>query len=152
MFLRRSNLTSNKEIASGKDRPRNDMTTNKNLPSTNGTGGRFPRYHPSSPPLIISRKAGRFVLTNISLPDNAGIAVRTTCKFHTNNSRGNFNWFRANGTFSACVPSLWRFLPAYFPLSLPFVDWVSPVTLYYLRKRDDVKASILFGMFKPGLG
>jgi len=63
--------------------------------------------------------AGHFVPTNISLPCNAGIAVRTTYNFHTNNSRGNFGWFRTNATFSACgVASLWRLPPAYFPLSM----------------------------------
>jgi hypothetical protein len=48
--------------------------------------------------------AGHFVLTNISLPCNAGIAVRTTCgagnhpalRVHPYNSRGNFDWFLTN--------------------------------------------------------
>ena len=56
-----------------RESPRNDIVTNKNLPSTNGTGGKFPWYHPS-----YTRIACHFVLTNISLSDNVENTVRTT--------------------------------------------------------------------------
>jgi len=47
------------------------------------------------------------VLTNISLPSNAGIAARTTKRdtdhvLHPYSSRGNFDWFRLSAGFSQC--------------------------------------------------
>jgi len=53
-----------------------------------------------------------------------------------------------NTTFSDFVVFLWQLLPAYFPLSLPVIQLDSPVALYYLQKRSDVKAGIQFGMLK----
>ena len=53
------------------------------------------------------RFAGHFVLTNISLSNNVEKTARTICGangilryVHTNGSRGNFDWFRTNATFS----------------------------------------------------
>src|SRR5512134_2347176 len=58
-------------------------------------------------------------------------------RFHTNSSRGNFDWFPTNAAHSSFATSLWRLPPVYFPLSLHLLG--SPVTLYYLRNGSDVK-------------
>ena len=59
------------------------------------------------PPKFPAVTAGHFALTSISLPCNAGIAVRTTCRtklilsyVHLYDSGGNFDWFRTNAAFS----------------------------------------------------
>ena len=91
------------------------------------------------------RLAGHFVLTSISLPGNAGTAVRTTKRetylaLHPYSSRGNFDWFQLSAGFSQCHAPLWQLSPVYFPLSVLLLG--SPVNLYYLQKWAHVKAGI----------
>ena len=86
------------------------------------------------------RLAGRSVLTIISLPCNAGIAVRTTYYISHERLERELRLVLDECNFNNYFAHLWRLLPAYFPLSMPLFYWVSPVTLYYPRKRNDVKA------------
>jgi hypothetical protein len=110
---------------------------------------------PAVPPkLVILRiRSGLtlFVLTTISLPHNAGIAVRTTLQFALRFTRTaqegtstDFGRVHLSARLRR-VAHLWRLPSAYFPLSQPLFDERN-----YLQKRRGVKGQADCAMIYRG--
>jgi hypothetical protein len=92
------------------------------------------------PPKLATSIMTLFVLTNISLSYNVEITVQTTGVHSPERLKRELQLGSVEHNFQRFVVHLWRLLPAYFPLSLPVIDWRN-----YLRNRGDVKAWNMFG-------
>ena len=116
-------------------------------PVHNGTGGRFPWYHPNFLQASVEDAALDTLrrLTSASRITSRlrfALLVGREAILHyvfTRTAReGTSTGFRRMRlTARLAATSLWRLPPVYFPLSLHVLG--SPVTLYYLRKARRVK-------------
>jgi len=95
-------------------------------------------------------KVMRFVLTNISLSYNVEITVRTTIG-HNNivsllsheRLERELQLLSVECNFITCFAHLWRLLPAYFPLSLPF---------YFLEQKQASAFHISYALLSAKTG